>query len=201
MLHAAGVHYCICGLKKVFCVLYLPKDSKHIDAVHCDSNEFGLSPACAIDIFCFHQQSIVNSRCLLAVITDFVHSGILVARHKWSPSSLGESGWLDVHRLVILFAMISYFTAVIIAVSKFESQHSMIGKTHVVFSVLVFLCLFVQIMLGVFRPKPASSRRQLFSNTHGWLGRSLALLAVFTIFLGISALKTKLQIDVIGWVS
>lgn len=131
----------------------------------------------------------------------FVPLGITVARHRWAPASFGKGGWIDIHRVTHLFAIICTITAVVIGLCTFEDIHSSRGRTHVVFATFTLIGLLVQVNLGMFRPKPDASKRWLFNTVHSWVGRLLAILAFITVFMGIGALKMKLQVDVTGWVA
>lgn len=131
----------------------------------------------------------------------FAFPGIYSARYKWSPRFLGEHGWLEVHRFMIICGVIIFASSGLIALIKFGDAYSPVGKTHSWFALLLLISITIQVLMGTFRPAPSSRYRPMFGLVHMWLGRVLVLAAFVTICLGVAALREKLLVTVSRWVS
>eukprot|EP00210_Caulerpa_lentillifera_P005389 g5151.t1 len=126
---------------------------------------------------------------------------ILIARSRWAPSGMGKRGWLDLHKGIQVFVVICVFCALLIALINFQPIESKKGRMHRLVGILTSILLAIQVLAGIFRPSLEHELRPIFNVAHAWSGRCLALLAVISVFLGISAFHHTTHSSIVTWVS
>lgn len=117
----------------------------------------------------------------------FIPVGIIIARY--GKEDLGES-WFLIHLLLQLSGYFIAFAAFLIALYMVNGTH-FTTKAHSQLGLAVVVSGVVQLTLGFFRPAhvekgfPTPPLRFVWEILHKWLGRTLNLVVVITIFFGL----------------
>ncbi|KAL5020921.1 hypothetical protein ScPMuIL_000076 [Solemya velum] len=133
--------------------------------------------------------------CLMILAWVFFASiGVVVSRYYkdvWSDEWLcGRAVWFQVHRILMMFVFCFCVAGfVLIFVEKQEwvtIDGTNFQKAHPYLGVAVMILAFMNPMLALFRCHPESRRRKLFNWTHWFIGISVHILAIITIFSGMT---------------
>ncbi|KAJ3259813.1 hypothetical protein HK103_001704 [Boothiomyces macroporosus] len=117
-------------------------------------------------------------------------AGIFIARYL--KAQLGHS-WYIAHKLIMgLVGIITVVSVTLVAMYYSQphfSNSTLVGNIHVKIGLTVLILVFVQILLGIVSNHLFDKDRQSvpwWDQTHWWLGRTLLVLSVFNVFLGIN---------------
>ncbi|KAG2491830.1 hypothetical protein HYH03_009787 [Edaphochlamys debaryana] len=130
-----------------------------------------------------------------------VPAGVLAARHRWLFAGYNLQGmWFQAHRAVQALACVLIYAGFILPYTSFDSTdedeaaetthedrlRDPLLQTHASFAITLVSVLGCHLAIALVRPKPDSPRRWIWNLLHWWAGRTLVLLAVVNVCIGVS---------------
>ncbi|CAG8630640.1 4541_t:CDS:2, partial [Racocetra persica] len=107
------------------------------------------------------------------------------------------SFWVNLHRGILVFLVIPLViignAIAYVASGGFQA----ISDPHKILGLILFICLFVQLTVGVFHHEMYDPRRNYtpwWTHLHRWLGRAIVALAIFQVPLGLSLYGASMTI-------
>ncbi|GIL86228.1 hypothetical protein Vretimale_13771 [Volvox reticuliferus] len=142
--------------------------------------------------------------------------GILAARHRWIFAPASITGlWFQIHRAVQMIAVVLIIAGFVLPWTSFDSndEQQIIGvdhetrmssdpllSSHEALAIMLMVVLGLHIIVAIVRPKPDAPRRRVWNMVHWWTGRSLALIAVVNVLIGITLWRRVSGGNGIEWI-
>ncbi|KAF0421490.1 CBD9-like protein [Gigaspora margarita] len=127
----------------------------------------------------------------------FLPGAVFVARFARTLSF-----WVQLHMSIQIFIVVPLVIAgsviVYVAVGGYQTS-----DPHKILGLILFICLFVQIFIGLFHHKTYDAYREhtpWWTHLHRWLGRAIVTLAIFQVPLGLSLYGAQMSIFYIYYV-
>ncbi|CAG8487244.1 10893_t:CDS:2 [Cetraspora pellucida] len=107
------------------------------------------------------------------------------------------SFWVNLHRGIQVFLVVPLVIAGN-AVAYIAAGGYQASDPHKILGLILFICLFVQLTVGVFHHEmydPCRNYTPWWTHLHRWLGRAIVVLAIFQVPLGLSLYGASIRGD------
>ncbi|XP_022319684.2 ferric-chelate reductase 1-like [Crassostrea virginica] len=137
----------------------------------------------------------VHGLLMIAAWILFASIGVVLARYykpMWADRKLlGEKVWFQFHRglmILTLSCVIAAFVVIFVHVEGWSSFSGaeMYKQAHPYLGVIVTALTVMNPLMAVFRPHPEDKYRFVFNSAHWLVGTCARILAVITIFIGVT---------------
>lgn len=141
----------------------------------------------------------VHGLLMISAWIAFASIGVVLARYykpMWADRKLlGEKVWFQIHRtlmILTLFFVISAFVVIFVHAEGWSqiSEDEDYKKAHPFLGVIVTALTFINPLMALFRPHPDDKNRFVFNWAHWLVGTVARILAVITIFIGVTLAKS-----------
>ncbi|XP_061192064.1 ferric-chelate reductase 1-like [Saccostrea echinata] len=137
----------------------------------------------------------VHGLLMIAAWVLFASVGVVLARYYkpvWADRKLlGEKVWFQIHRLLMIMTLLFVVAAFIVIFVQVEGWSEFgdaddYKKAHPYLGVIVTALTIMNPLMALFRPHPDDKYRFIFNWAHWFVGTSARVLAVITIFIGVT---------------
>ncbi|KAJ3292416.1 hypothetical protein HDU79_001442 [Rhizoclosmatium sp. JEL0117] len=139
---------------------------------------------------------LIHALCMFFAWTVVLPGGIFLARYL--KYTIGPNWFLSHGAIMLLVGLLSIGGLIAIQLNKTSGESRFFASTHGIIGTLIVLFLYpLQMALGVTTQQkfdPARSSIPVLDKSHWWTGRTIALLAIINIHLGLSRNNCS-----IGW--
>ncbi|XP_056019741.1 ferric-chelate reductase 1-like isoform X2 [Ostrea edulis] len=125
--------------------------------------------------------------------------GVVMARYykpMWADRKLlGEKVWFQIHRILMILTLLCVVAAFVVIFVHVEgwsqiSEDDDYKKAHPYLGVVVTALTIMNPLMALFRPHPEDKNRVIFNWAHWLVGTCARILAVITVFIGVTLSKS-----------
>lgn len=137
----------------------------------------------------------VHGLLMISAWIAFASIGVVLARYykpMWAERKLlGEKVWFQIHRTLMILTLLFVLSAFVVIFVHAEgwsqfSDDEEYKKAHPYLGVIVTALTFINPLMALFRPHPDDQYRFVFNWAHWFVGTVARILAVITIFIGVT---------------
>lgn len=137
----------------------------------------------------------VHGLLMIAAWVFFASVGVVLARYYkpvWADRKLlGEKVWFQIHRFLMVMTLLCVVAAFVVIFVQVEGWSDFgdaddFKKAHPYMGVIVTALTIMNPLMALFRPHPDDKNRIIFNWAHWFVGTTARILAVITIFIGVT---------------